>query len=195
MNQIKRTGRQVRRIRRKREKGFTLLEILVGLGVLALVIAIAIGVFQERAENTTPDAIATQAGGVMSQWRVLREIQNITATDREAAVEALALELNSSLNGLAAIASITATGVLAAADGTRNLPACPGGLIEIQDATLDENQNERLAERMAQVIENVWDPTEFVQNTAFRGTSTTPVTPTAATTHATATHAYICFDA
>ncbi|MYE04865.1 MAG: prepilin-type N-terminal cleavage/methylation domain-containing protein [Bacteroidetes bacterium SB0662_bin_6] len=193
MNQIKRTARQVRRIRREREKGFTLLEILVGLGVLALVIAIAIGVFQERAENTTPDAIATQAGGVMSQWKVLREIQDTTAANRGAVVQQLAQELNASLNGLASIAQITSTGTNTTAI-TGEVPACSAARIDIQDATLDENQNERLAERMVVVLTNVWDANEFVEATAFLAGTPAPVTPVATTPHASATHAYICFN-
>lgn len=103
MNQSTKTARHVQRIARAREKGFSLLEILVALAVLALLIGIVAVALGERAETARIEGVASQVGQIVSQRRA-RQIVNTAVRVTPAS---LANELNTVMTALPGINSVT----------------------------------------------------------------------------------------
>lgn len=148
MKSIKQSLRALPATARKGEKGFTLMEVLVTLAILAVLIGLVAAALGGRVTDTRFEAVASQAGQVLGTQRQLftNELRegatNATTANNSLTMEELAGRLGTVLTQIDGITAVgDDTGATVCDGGT----ATDAGIFLTVDANLVADANEAAA--------------------------------------------------
>ena len=137
-SESKKDPRLLRAIARNCEKGFTLMEILVALAIIAIIIAVTANVLGGRATDTRLESIAS---GVAQSVQSTQQLFINDLRQAEVTEEELAGRLSSALTPLSEVTSVSATSGTACDTGSAGVSivmttGVPGALDAAEQAAL-----------------------------------------------------------
>ena len=186
-----------RRIARKGERGFTLMEILVALAIVGIIVAVTAAALGGRATTARLEAVATQVASVIQarQNLFINDLRTNDITMAEMASEMGTVFTNSTIingdgTGAAGIVGDDAVGsTLACVSGTPG----KGIAFGLEAGALSQGEAEGLQTQIQSAVDNLF-PTTVPAKGGYAAIFGTTVTKTAAPkVVAATTHVYLCF--